>query len=187
MGKKKATKATQPDQPAPENKPVNVAKAADKVADKTADKAAKPAKAGKPAKPQEPPANPFGKVLPNAEQQGSPADKNWQPKGDPVTDISTLEAQERYLYRLMVRAKAERDMAKAEAKLILCQAEETSVTDGFRVDQKQSLHRKADVSDRRAAKAEKDYKRSREGWNAVKGTLHRYLTEDDPPLFTRGQ
>lgn len=143
----------------------------------------KKAKAKKAPKVHQPPAEPFGDVLPNYERQGSPADKNWKPKGDPVSDIATLESQERFLYRIMVRSKAERDVAKANAKLVMCQAEETSVTDGFPVDEKIALHKQADSSERKAAKADKEYKRAREGWNAVKGTLHRYLTEPERPLF----
>lgn len=134
-------------------------------------------------KEHKPPADPFGDVLPNASNQGSPADKNWKPKGDPTADIATLEAQERFLYRLMVKAKATRDLAKAKAKLVMAQADETSVTDGFPIEDKRKLHKQADAAEREAAKEDKQYKRAREGWNAVKGTLHRYLTEPEKPLI----
>lgn len=154
------------------------------TAEKKSTKAAKSKPAPATAKP---PADPFGEVLPNAADQGSPADKNWKPKGDPTTDIATLEAQERFLYRLMVRSKAVRDLAKAQSKLVISQADETSVTDGFPVEEKIKLHKQADKADRDATKAEKDYKRAREGWNAVRGTLHRYLTEPEKPLFEQAR
>lgn len=146
---------------------------------------AKKARTAKAKAPARPPAKPFGDVLPNYDRQGSPADKNWKPKGDPISDIATLESQERFLYRLMVRSKAERDLARAQARLVMAQAEETSVTDGFPVDEAVKLHKSADLAESKATKADKEYKRAREGWNAVKGTLHRYLTEDEPPLFKK--
>ena len=132
---------------------------------------------------QKPPAQPFGDVLPAYSDRGSPADGNWKPSGDPERDIAALESQERFLFRIMVRAKHERDVAKATAKLILAQAEETSVTDGFPVAEKISLHKKADTSETQANKADKQYKRARDGWNAIKCTIHQYLTEGDKPLF----
>lgn len=137
----------------------------------------------KPAGPAKAPAEPFGDMLPNATEQGSPADGTWKPKGDPVADIATLEGQERFLYRVMVKAKAERDVAKAQAKLVMCQAEETSVSDGFTVAAKTILHKQADTAERKAAKHEKEWKRAKDGWNAVKGMLHRYMTEPDRPLI----
>jgi hypothetical protein len=147
----------------------------------------KPKKEKKAAKQHKPPAEPFGDKLPNAATQGSPADRNWKPTGDAEQDISTLESQERYLYRVMVMAKAERGLAKAEAQVALAKAQECSVTDGFKVDEKTSLHKKADSAERRAAKADKEYKRAKDGYNAVQGMIHRYLTEPEPVLFTQGK
>jgi hypothetical protein len=147
----------------------------------------RPKKGGKtkPPRPHKSPADPFGEQLPNY-QQGSPADGNWKPTGEAETDLATLEQQERYLYRLMMLRKAERDLAKSQAKLVLAQAEQTSVTDGFKVEDKRRLHQQADASERKAAKAEKEWKRAKEGWHACNGMIHRYLTDDPRPLFDRG-
>lgn len=172
MGKKRAAAASAEVQ----NVPQQAADAGKPGRKKAADK-----------KPAAPPAQPFGDVLPNAAEQGSPADKTWKPKGDPLADIATLESQERYLYRIMERAKAEKNLAKAQAGLLMTQAEETSVTDGFAVEDKRDLHVKAETASARALKYEREYKRARQGWQSVKDTLHRYLTEPDPPLFSAKQ
>lgn len=131
------------------------------------------------AKEQKPPANPFGTILPNADQQGSPADKNWKPTGDPVTDIATLESQEKFLYRMMMRQQRAKNLAKAEAQEKMGMAEETSVTDGFPVEDKIRLHKEADKAQLRAEKAQKEYKRARAGWQSVQDVIHRYLTDSD--------
>lgn len=138
-------------------------------------------------KPPAEPTKPFGPELPNAENFGSPADGNWKPTGQQEQDVATLEAQERYLYRLMNKSKAMRDLAKAQAKVSIAEAEETNVSDGFAVEEKIRLHKLADTHGSRALKAEKEYKRAREGWNSVKHTLHRYLTEPERPLFDKGR
>ena len=142
----------------------------------------KPAKIPKPAKE---PVMPFGDALPSASKFGSPADGNWKPTGQQLQDVSALESQEKYLYRVMTKAKAHRDLAKAQSKLSIAEADETSVSDGADIDEKVRLHKSADNAQTRAAKAEKEYKRARDGWNAVKQTLHRYLTEPERPLFDK--
>lgn len=144
-------------------------------------------KAAKAAAEQKPPAQPFGDALPGGKEHGSPADRNWMATGDPERDVATLESQERFLYRVMVRYGAERAVAKAQAKMLLIQAEETSVTDGFAIADKISLHKQAESADIKAGKAEKEFKRAREGWAAVKMTIHRYLTEPEQPLFEQGK
>lgn len=129
------------------------------------------------------PVMPFGDELPSAQKFGSPADGNWKPTGQALSDVATLESQEKYLYRKMMKANAQRLLAKAQAKLAIAEAEETNVADGAELDDKMRLHKAADSAETRATKAEKEYKRARDGWNAVKGTLHRYLTEPERPLF----
>jgi len=161
-----------------------------KMAKRKAAAAADPEKKGKgrkgkkePAKNPKEPVMPFGDTLPSYTQLGSPADGNWKPTGKQIQDVSGLEAQEKFLYRMMTKAKAQRDLAKAQAKLSIADADETSVSDGDDIDEKVKLHKAADNATSRANKAEKDYKRARDGWNAVKQTLHRYLTEPEKPLF----
>lgn len=147
-------------------------------------KAAKPkAEKKQPTKNPKEPVMPFGDELPSAQQHGSPADGNWKPTGKQLQDVSALEAQEKYLYRMMTKSKAQRDLAKAQSKLSIAEADETSVSDGAEIDEKVRLHKAADNASSRANKAEKEYKRARDGWNAVKQTLHRYLTEPEKPLF----
>lgn len=136
---------------------------------------------------QKPPADPFGDMLANYADRGSPADGNWKPSGDPETDLATLESQERALRSMMNLRKAERDMAKAEAKLAMAQAEQTSITDGFKIEEKRRLHLKADAAERKAAKTDKDYKRSRGGWANIIDCIHRYLTDKERPLFDKGK
>ncbi len=132
-------------------------------------KAAAPKKP-KPAKikknPKEP-VMPFGDELPSAQKFGSPADGNWKPTGQQLQDVSALESQEKYLYRAMTKSKAHRDLAKAQAKLSIAEADETSVADGAEIEEKVRLHKAADNAGARANKAEKEYKRARDGWNAV--------------------
>jgi hypothetical protein len=136
-----------------------------------------------PTKNPKEPVMPFGDELPNASKLGSPADGNWKPTGQQLQDVSALESQEKFLYRMMTKAKAHRDLAKAQCKLSIAEADETSVSDGAQIEEKVRLHKSADSASSRANKAEKEYKRARDGWNAVKQTLHRYLTEPEKPLF----
>ncbi len=143
----------------------------------------KPKASKAPPKNPKEPVMPFGDQLPNASKQGSPADGNWKPTGQQLQDVSALESQEKFLYRMMTKAKAHRDLAKAQSKLSIAEADETSVSDGAEIDEKVKLHKAADNASTRANKAEKEYKRARDGWNAVKQTLHRYLTEPEKPLF----
>lgn len=143
----------------------------------------KPKASKAPPKNPKEPVMPFGEELPGAQKHGSPADGNWKPTGQQLQDVSALESQEKYLYRMMTKAKAHRDLAKAQAKLSIAEADETSVSDGAEIDEKVKLHKAADNASVRAGKSEKEYKRARDGWNAVKQTLHRYLTEPEKPLF----
>jgi hypothetical protein len=152
-------------------------------------KTVKKPKKEKPTKPPKKnpkePVMPFGDELPSASKFGSPADGNWKPTGQQLQDVSALESQEKYLYRTMTKAKAHRDLAKAQSKLSIAEADETSVADGAEIEEKVKLHKAADSAQARAFKAEKEYKRARDGWNAVKQTLHRYLTEPEKPLFAQ--
>lgn len=179
MAKKKAAR---PAEPQAREAPEEPASAAAGTVQTTVTEA-KGKKGKKAVAEHKPPVDPFGNIVPNASQLGSPADGNWRPSGDPIVDVAALEAQESFFFRWMSRKKAERDVAKAEAKLLLNSADETRVTDGHSVDEKMGLHRKADTAERKAAKAEKEYKRARDAYNACKGMQHRYMTEAERPLF----